>query len=241
VSGSVADRAKRFYKTATHGLAKDGQGFHILLDGRTLRTPAKALLVLPNETLATAIAAEWDAQIEHIAPAKMPLTRLANVAIDRMPVSRAETIAQLVAYAETDLLLSRAGEPDTLAAAEAAAWDPILDWAAESLCARLVPEVGIIAGRQDRAALERLAEQARALDDLRLTAVAHLGACLGSTLLALAVLKGRLDHAAAFAFSRVDETYQEARWGVDHEAAQRTQRLAEDVAAAARFLSALDS
>ena len=59
-------------------------GWGVALDGKPMRTPGKNELVLPNEALAAAIAAEWEAQREEIRPATMPLFRLAANAIDRI-------------------------------------------------------------------------------------------------------------------------------------------------------------
>jgi chaperone required for assembly of F1-ATPase len=239
MSELILEPAKKFYKTAAHGPAPKGEGFVVLLDGRTLRTPAKAVLSVPSEPLAALIAGEWHAQDEHILPATMPITRLTNVALDRMPLARNETVAEIVRYAGSDLLLARADEPEGLIAAEKAAWDPILDWTAEALGARFTPAAGFFLPDQDPAALEAVAARARVLDDFRLTAMAHLGALYGSSLLALAVLAGRLAPLEAFHAARVDEAWQEAKWGVDYEAAERTARLKGEVEAVERYLKAL--
>lgn len=239
MSELILEPAKKFYKTATHGPSPKGEGFVVLLDGRTLRTPAKAILAAPTEKLAALIAGEWHAQDEHILPASMPITRLINVALDRMPLARTETVAEIVKYAGSDLLLARADEPDGLVAAEKAAWDPILDWAEKELGARFIPAVGFFLPDQDQKALETVASHARGFDDFRLTALAHLGALYGSSLLALAALSGRLTPSEAFIASRADEAWQEAKWGVDFEAADRTARLKGEIEAVERYLSAL--
>ncbi len=235
----VLEPTKKFYKSATHGPSPKGEGYAVLLDGRTLRTPAKAVLAAPTERLAALIAGEWESQETHILPATMPITRLINVALDRMPLARAETVAEIVKYAGSDLLLARADAPEGLVEAEKAAWDPILDWAAQELGARFVPAAGFFLPDQDPAALEAVGGRARALDDFRLTALAHLGALYGSSLLALAVLSGRFAPLEAFEAARVDEAWQEAKWGVDYEAAERTARLKGEVEAVGRYLEAL--
>jgi len=235
----VLEPAKKFYKSATHGLAPSGEGHVVLLDGRTLRTPAKAVLTAPTQQLAALIADEWDSQEAHILPATMPITRLINVALDRMPLARNETIAEIVKYAGSDLLLARADGPDGLVEAETAAWDPILDWAASELGARFVAAEGFFLPAQDPAALDAIASHARGFDDFRLTGLAHLGSLFGSSLLALAALSGRLTPSEAFVVSRVDEAWQENLWGVDFEAAERTARLKGEVEAVERYLKAL--
>lgn len=239
MSDLILEPAKKFYKAATSGPSPKGEGFVVLLDGRTLRTPAKAVLSVPSEALAVLIAAEWHAQEEHILPASMPVTRLTNVALDRMPVSRDGTVAEIVKYAASDLLLARADEPEGLIAAEKAAWDPILEWAEQALGARFIPAAGFFLPDQDPAALDAIAAQASGFDNFRLTAFAHLGALYGSSLLAMAVLSGRLTPGEAYDASRVDEAWQEAKWGVDYEAAERTARLKGEVEAVERYLKAL--
>ena len=238
MSELALEPAKKFYKAATHAPAPKGEGFVVLLDGRTLRTPAKAILAVPSESLAALIAGEWHAQEERILPGAMPITRLTNVALDRMPAARTETVAEIVKYAKSDLLLARAEEPDGLVAAERQAWDPILDWADKELGARFVPAEGFFLPEQDPAALGAVAARANAFDHFRLTALAHLGALYGSSLLALAALLGRLSPSEAFIASRVDEAWQESKWGVDYEAADRTARLKGEVEAVERYLKA---
>ncbi|MEO7786823.1 MAG: ATP12 family chaperone protein, partial [Sphingomicrobium sp.] len=57
-------------------------GWGITLDRRPLKTPTGAELMLPNAALAEAISAEWAAAGETIDPRAMPLTGLANAAVD---------------------------------------------------------------------------------------------------------------------------------------------------------------
>ena len=128
-------KAKRFWKAARTEEA-DG-GFTVLLDTRTVKTPAKAALVVPTQTMADAIAAEWDAQDEVVDPTKMPFTRSANSAIDKVSVQHAEVAQMLADYGDADLLCYRAERPQGLIDRQAAAWDPLLDWAADALGARL--------------------------------------------------------------------------------------------------------
>ena len=61
MTGSVV--GKRFYKKVTTREADDGNGWSVMLDYRTLKTPTKRPLKLPTLSLAKAIAAEWDFQV----------------------------------------------------------------------------------------------------------------------------------------------------------------------------------
>jgi chaperone required for assembly of F1-ATPase len=185
-----------------------------------VRTPAKAALVLPSLAMAQAIAAEWQAQDGTVKPATMPMTRMANSAIDKVAPQFDEVAALIAAYAETDLLCHRAAAPAALAARQAAAWDPLLDWAADHLDARLRVTVGIMPVAQPVASLDALGQAVRATTPFRLAALHDLVAITGSLVLGLAVARGRIDAATAFALSRIDESWQAELWGQDAEAAE---------------------
>jgi chaperone required for assembly of F1-ATPase len=228
---------RRFYKSAD--VAHDAIGWTVRLDGRTVRTPAKAALACPTRTLAEAIAQEWAGQGETITPGAMPLTRLANVAIDRTGVTRSDLVAQVRTYAGTDLLCYRAPAPQTLVARQNALWDPPLDWAACELGARLSTTSSALAITQDPSALDRIAQHADESDDWRLTALAHAAGLTGSAILALALCRRAMDapsvHAAAF----LEEAWQIETWGADDEAVARGVSLAQEIDALAFFVAAL--
>ncbi len=214
-------KAKRFWKAAAV-LDLPG-GFGVSLDGRPVRTPAKALLTVPTEAMARRVAAEWDAQEGAIDPRSMPVTRSANAALDKVTPQFDEVADLLAAYGDTDLLCYRAEGPAELAARQAAAWDPVLDWAAGALGARLVPAAGVMHVAQDPAALERLRAQVRALDSFRLTAFHDLVGLSGSLILGFAVTEGFRGPEAAWDLSRIDEAWQIEQWGPDEEEAALTE------------------
>lgn len=232
---TAGNEAKRFYKTVTVEPVEGG--YTIALDGRPVRTPAGGRLLLPGRGIAEAVAAEWDAQETVVRPHTMPLTQLANTALDRVPERRDEVRRQVLAFAETDTLCYWADEPAALAERQRAVWQPLLDWAAEALGARLTATLGIVPKRQADEALARLEEAVAALDDLELAATAAFAACTGSLVVPLAVRAGRLDAAGAFEAAMLDELFQMERWGEDAEAAVRRQRLREDMAAYSRLLA----
>lgn len=223
---------KRFYGEA--GLAPHGDGFRLTLDGRPANTPARNPLALPTRALAEAVAAEWGAQVEVIDPATMPLTRLANTAIDGVAPRREAVVDDLSAYAGTDLLAYRAGDPERLVRAQAEAWDPILDWAHQDLGARFILAEGVMHVTQPDttvAALRRAIGETEG--PFRLAALHTLTTLSGSLVLALAVLRGQVTPAEAWAAAHVDETYQASVWGRDAEAeARHAARRAEFEAAA---------
>lgn len=209
--------AKRFWQAA-QAEPCDG-GFTVRLDGRGVKTPAKAPLVVPTLAMAEAIAAEWQAQTGVVKPETMPVTRAANSAIDKIVPQRAEVVALLAAYGASDLLCYRAAGPEALAERQAAVWDPVLDWAAEAFGARLAVTRGVMPVAQDAEAVARLEAVVAGLSVFRLAGFHDLVAISGSLVLALAVIRGRIDVAEAWTLSRIDEAWQVEQWGEDEEAA----------------------
>lgn len=231
------DRIRRFWKTAD-AAAHDG-GWAVLLDGRAPRTPAGAALVLPTRAAARLIAEEWNAQGEHLAPATMPATRLASTTIDRVSQAREAVAEEVAAYAGSDALCYLAEAPAALVERQARAWTPWRDWAARELGVTLVPVEGVIHRAQAPEALAQVRRLALDLDDFALTGVAALTPLLGSAVLALAVSRGALGGVEAFDLSRLDEAHQEDQWGVDAEAAQRTEARRAEADLIDRWLQAL--
>lgn len=229
---------RRFYEHA--GVAPAEGGFGVLLDGRSVKTPAKQALVLPSEDLAQAVATEWDNQVEHINPFTMPLTRLAHVALDRMGQVREAAAAELVKYASTDLLCYRSEDAE-LAERQAKLWDPYLAWSKSALDAPLVATQSISAIAQPEASLQALNDRALALDDLRLTALVSAAPILTSAVLAFALLEEEADGEAVWAASRVEEDFQIERWGEDHEAAEAAANKRRDLLACETVFRTLDA
>jgi chaperone required for assembly of F1-ATPase len=209
-------KARRFWKAST--VRPAGDGFEVALDDRPLRTPGKLPLILPTAELAAAVAAEWDAQTDVIDPQTMPLTRAANSAVEKVTPQFADVAGMLAEYGGTDLLSYRADQPAELARRQAEAWDPLIDWAATELRAPLRITHGVIPVQQDAQALERLHQHLVDLDVFGLTALHDLVTLPGSLILGLAVIRGRIDAETAFRISRIDEDFQNERWGQDAEA-----------------------
>jgi chaperone required for assembly of F1-ATPase len=200
-----------------------GSGFSVLLDGRPVFTPARAILLLPRRAIAEAVATEWSAQGETVNPDTLPLTRLANTAQDRVAGSEAAVIGEIVGYGATDLLCYRAPHPASLAARQADAWDAPLAWARSRYGAALVCAVGLMHVTQPPESLSRLRQAVEACaaeqGPLGLVALAELVALSGSLVLGLAVAEGAAGAGDAWAASRIDETFQAEQWGEDAEAA----------------------
>jgi len=228
---------KRFYKEVSTG-PRDG-GFQVLLDGRPVRTPARALLVVPSEALARAIADEWLAQGDIIKPAAMPLTGLVVTAFDRISGRREDVESDLVSFGSADLICYRAERPAELAALQDELWQPLLDWSALSLDAPLVATTGLAHVAQPPVALAALGRTLASLSDLELVAVHAVTAATGSLVIALAFHAGQLEPRAAFEAGQVDDLYSLRVWGDDAEARRRLEALEAEIGAARRLLDLL--
>ena len=231
-----APQRKRFYAEA--GIADAAGGFAVTLDGKPIRTPSGRQVVIPAKRLAEAVAAEWAAQKEMLDPMTMPLTRLANSVVEGV-VDRVELVADdLAKYFQSDLLFYRAGHPEGLVAREAAHWDPVLFWAADTLGAHFILSEGIMPVRQPDEAVR--AARAALPDDAWSVAALHVVTTLtGSALLALALAHEVRTADQVWAAAHVDEDWNIDQWGVDEEAASRRAARLKDFAAAVAVLEAV--
>jgi chaperone required for assembly of F1-ATPase len=217
------EKPRRFYKTVETA-ERDG-GFVVLLDGRLTRTPGGRPLRLPTRALAELVASEWAAQGETIEAAQMHATRLANTALDSIAGAREATADQVARYAGSDLLLYFAEEPEGLVQRQSERWGPVLERAEAEARLSFIRAAGIIHQAQPQESLDEVRRIALSLDDFGLAGLAFGAALLGSAILAISLQRGWLDGLQAFELSRLDEAWQEERWGVDEEAAERGERL----------------
>jgi chaperone required for assembly of F1-ATPase len=225
---------KRFYKAA--GV---GEGRAILLDGRPVKTPGRRALAAPTDALAEAIADEWNAQEDLIDPRSMPLTGLANAAIDRVAPDAPAFARGLAAYGESDLLCYRAEGPAPLAARQSALWDPLLAWAQQRYDAVFEIATGVIHMKQPPDTLARLRATLALRDPFQLAGLSPLVTISGSLLIALALAEGAIGLDEAWAAASLDEAWQIEQWGEDAEAVAALAGRRRDFAAAARFLALL--
>jgi chaperone required for assembly of F1-ATPase len=229
---------KRFWKEVS--VVPEGSGWAIQLDGRPVRTPARSPLVVPNEALAKAIAAEWRSVGEEIDPRSMPLTGLANAAIDRVAPERQAFAGGLARYAEADLACYRSEWPPELVGRQKAAWDRLLGWARRRYDVDFSTTSGLVHVPQPQATIERLAHAVAALDPFRLAGLSPLVTIGGSLVAGLAVLEKAITAEEAWEAVSVDERWQLDQWGADQEAQTALEDKRRDFMAAARFLGLLD-
>jgi chaperone required for assembly of F1-ATPase len=231
------ERVKRFWKEA--GVAQVEDGWAVVLDGRTPKTPAHRKLVLPTQASAQLVADEWAAQGEFLDAGTMPATRLASTAIDRV-VEVMEAVAdEITAYAGNDLTCYLAEVPQSLVERQEREWGAWRNWAETTHGIKLVPVNGIIHQPQDQASLDKVKALALSMDHFQLSCLAMAVPLLGSAILGLALQQGAISGAEAYDLSRLDEAFTEERWGVDEEASARTAAQREETVMLERWFKAL--
>jgi chaperone required for assembly of F1-ATPase len=228
---------RRFW-TQAEAVAGEG-GWGVELDGKPLRTPGKLPLAVPSEALARAIASEWNEAAEKVDPRVMPLTGLANAAIERVAPDAAGFAAGLARYGEADLFCYRAEGPAKLVERQAAAWDPLLAWARRRFDVDFVITQGINHVPQPAGTAEQLGHAVTAMDAFRLAALSPLVTIGGSLVAALAVAEEAFDAEPAWDAVSVDECWQIETWGDDAEAVAMLKERKRDWMSAARFLRLL--
>jgi chaperone required for assembly of F1-ATPase len=228
---------KRFWKTAE--VRPSAQGFAVFLDDRQLMTPAKAPLELPTEAVAEAVAQEWLAQTGAVKPDTMPATLMANSAIDLVSVQFGAVVDMLAEYGGTDLICYRADAPAELVARQAAAWDPLVEWAATKLQAPLSVTTGVLPVAQPDESLTRLRTAVADLHPFRLAALHDLVTLSGSLVIGLAAAANHLTANEAWQASRIDETWQAEQWGADQDALKASRVKEMQFMFASQFLGLL--
>lgn len=211
----------------------------VRLDGKPVRTPGRVPLALPTPALAEAVAGEWRGVAETVDPRAMPLTGLANAAIDRIAADPAPFAQGLARYAESDLLCYRAESPPELVARQDLIWNPLLDWARDRYDVHFTAIAGIMHRPQPSATIERLGQAVTALDPFRLAALSPVVTITGSLVLALALLEGAADADTVWTAAHVDEDFQAEQWGEDYLVVEAREAKRREFDAAVRFLKAL--
>ena len=217
---------KRFYRQVS--IAPEGSGWRVLLDGKPIRTPAKAPQAVPSEVLAQAMALEWSEQGEEINPAAFILRDMTDYAIDVVTRDPAAAAADLLRYAETDTLCYRAEAGEALHERQKQVWEPLLCAAEARWNVHFERVDGILHRPQPEATLARMAAVLAPLDAFTMAALTTLTTLAASLVIGLAALEPDADGEALWAAANLEEDWQAELWGKDAEAlALRARRLAE--------------
>ncbi len=229
---------KRFYEKAEVGEA--AEGFSILLDGRTTKTPGRTAVTVPSRELAALMVAEWEAQASHIDAASMPVVRLVNSAVEGGEAALGALRDEIISFAGNDLMLFRADSPQELVALQEQHWDTILSKVSRHFSVKFRPVVGIVHEDQPEATLARLKDSLADLNHFAATTLMSITGLTGSGLLAIALRHKLTEGDAAWEAAHVDENYNARIWGADSEAEARLEKRRAEFDAALRVLALVD-
>ncbi|CAI0439273.1 unnamed protein product [Linum tenue] len=217
MTGSIV--GKRFYNQVTTRQADDGNGWSVMLDYRTLKTPSKRALKLPTLSLAKAIAAEWDyQQTDGIRPFTMPLMRLACTALERVPITRPKIIDDLMKKFNQDLVFCRAPWDNNLTSGvydrQVEKIDPLLNWVKTEFGFKPVVYSSFFGGKQDEGLAKAMEKLLKSTSNCELAAIDALAAASHSLVIAVGIFRGRLDIEEAIELIRLEEDLQVDNWGL---------------------------
>ena len=235
IKPSKKPKLKRFYKDVS--IARAEAGWQVLLDGKPMRTPARNLLVVPGEKLAQGIAEEWARQGEEVELDSMQVTQFSCAALDYVENFRDDVVEETVAYGDTDVLCYRADAGSELAGRQDVAWNPLVAWAEAHFGSPFQTRDNVMPFAQDPKSLALLKAAVEALPLFELTALWLMTKLSGSLLLPFMVFEKRMSAAEAFAFSRLEETWQNEHWGEDDEARSAREAAAREMDAVGAFLA----
>ncbi len=216
-------KAKRFWDQVQ---VVEDEGFQVKLDDRFLKTPNNADFVLPSRPLAEGIASEWESLEGEIDPSTMPLTKMANTAVDRIPETRQDVQDHVLEYLDNDLLVFRAPEPEALIERQKI-WDPWIEWV-RAFGIELVPTHALTASHNAPANAAAASMWLEKLDNFELVAFCEFVALTGSFVLGMAICEDEISAEGAFDLSRLEEDFQSETWGaVDVKLEERDYKRAE--------------
>jgi chaperone required for assembly of F1-ATPase len=169
----------------------------------------------------------------------MPLTGLANAAIDRIGPVGNEFAAGIARYGESDLLCYRAEGPEALVRWQQEAWDALLEWARRRYDVDFATCIGVMHVTQPADTIRKLSHEVSALDSFSLAGISQIVTIGGSLVAGLALLEEMMPAESAWEAVSLDERWQLEQWGDDLEARATLDARRRDFLAAARFLELL--
>ncbi|OLY47338.1 ATP12 family chaperone protein [Bartonella apis] len=237
---SKRELPKRFYKEAF--VKEVGGEFAVVLDGKTVKTPARHKLVLPNRALAEIVAHEFNSQRQTIDPAKMPVTRLVNSILDGVVDNMDVVRHDILEFVGNDMLFYRADSPKELVERQHHHWDPILEWIRKDYGARFMLTEGVMFVKQPDDSISAIGEALEAIESPYVLAALHsITTLCGSALLALAVWKGKISLPEAWKLAHLDEDWTIEHWGEDAEAKEKRAYHRAEYEAAAATIAAIEN
>ncbi|RCL01962.1 MAG: ATPase [Candidatus Tokpelaia sp. JSC188] len=229
--------SKRFYKKVVVVPDEYENGFLILLDGKSVMTPAQRLLKLPTEAMANLVVNEFCLQREVINLTLMPITRLINSVIDSVFNDFQPIVEDILRFTATDMLFYRADSPHELVVRQNEHWDPILDWVRKEIGASFITGSGIVHIEQSFESLLAVSLYLRRFTSPFALAALHIMTTLtGSALITLCMAVGEIDIVNGWQMSCLDENWTAEQWGEDDEAVARRNFHENEIRAAMAIL-----
>lgn len=213
----------RFYGDVDIGEDLINNTFHVLLDGKALRTPGMNPFALPTKPLAALVAQEWDAQICVLETSTMPLTMQCATAIDITAYRREGTITELLRYLTTDVVCfpaaintdEHSGESQKLYAFQQKRWSTALQhFASKYGKLDLLNADTLRVPKHDALAVEKVTERLTGLCDFKLNAMNQLAHGCKSLVLPLALLDRASSVEDTVLAARAEEDHQIGNWGL---------------------------
>jgi len=202
---------RRFYKKVN--VVREGEGYEILLDKRTLRTPSRQLMRLPSLPLALAIAAEWQIQGPYLKPFSMPLTQLSSTALDiPFTLQRPPFCDRVVSFLHSDTACYREVK-EKIRALQNACLDPVLAHVRERYGLEMRVNDGMDLQDASEEVVGRLRKVLEGVSDIELVALETAVTVTKSVAIALCLLDGHLSIEQALRCSRTEEDTQADLYG----------------------------
>ncbi|MEL6878045.1 MAG: ATP12 family protein [Pseudomonadota bacterium] len=227
---------KRFYDAVDIRAAEDNVGWQITLDGRGLKTVRGTPQLLPSKSLAEAMAREWSEQSENLDTTRFVFRDMADYAIDVVSGARDETVAKLIAYAETDTLCYRADPEDALFARQQEVWEPLLGQLEAQDGVSFTRVSGIVHKPQSAETLTALRQRIEGESPFALAALESMAALSASLSIAILASAPDADAESLWRAACLEEEWQADLWGRDYEAEERRAKRRGDFLAAQDFL-----
>ena len=228
---------RRFYKDVT--VAQTELGWTVHLDGRPIKTQGGKPQVLPTETMAEMLAAEWRSQGEKIDPSSFRFRDMADYALDVVASDPEPVVEKLLGYAETDTLCYRADPEEPLFRRQHEVWEPLLAAFEAREGATLHRVSGVLHKPQPEPSLARLRARLENCEPFRLAALEQLTSLAASLCIGLAAMEPAADGDALWSAANLEEEWQADLWGREEEAEERRARRKADFLAAMDFAQAV--
>lgn len=202
---------RRFYKKVN--VMREGEGFEVLLDKRTLKTPSRQPMRLPTLPLALAIAAEWQIQGPYLKPFTMPLTQLSSTALD-LPYTfqRPSFCDRVVSFLHSDTACYREAQ-GKIRDLQNACLDPVLAHVKERYGLEMRVNYGMDLQDASVEIVERMRTVLGGVSDIELVALETAVTVTKSVTIALCLLDGYLSIKQALHCSRTEEDTQADLYG----------------------------